>query len=250
MGEPDSDARYSPAPMRRILALALLLLAAVALAACGSDSGGSTQADIPSGGAPATTTTAAPAPSDSSQGCKQVASAPKPKPDGGQKKPSQPLDDSKTWTLKFETSCGDFTVTLDLKSAPNASASMVSLANAGFFKNTVFHRIVPDFVIQGGDPTGTGQGGPGYSTVDKPPEDASYTKGVVAMAKAPNEAPGTAGSQFYVVTGADAGLPPDYAVIGKVTEGEDVVDRIGQLGGPDEQPTQVVELYDVKAAGS
>jgi peptidyl-prolyl cis-trans isomerase B (cyclophilin B) len=236
--------------MRR-LALAPVLIAAFALGACGSDSGGSTQADIPSGGeAPTTATTATPAPSDSSQGCKQIAAAPKAKPDGGQKKPSQPLDDSKTWTLKFETSCGDFTVTLDLGSAPNASASMVSLANAGFFKNTIFHRIVPDFVIQGGDPTGTGQGGPGYSTVDKPPKDASYTKGVVAMAKTPSEAPGTAGSQFYVVTGADAGLPPDYAVIGKVTDGEDVVDRIGQLGGPDEQPTQVVELYDVKAAGS
>jgi cyclophilin family peptidyl-prolyl cis-trans isomerase len=70
------------------------------------------------------------------------------------------------------------------------------------------------------------------------------------MAKTQSEAPGTAGSQFYVVTGADAGLPPDYAVIGKVTEGQDVVDRIGQLGGPDERPTQVVVLYDVKAAGS
>jgi cyclophilin family peptidyl-prolyl cis-trans isomerase len=236
--------------MRRSLAVTLLLLA-TALTACGSSDDGSTQADIPSGGAAQSTTTAPePAPSDSAQGCKQIAQAPKPKADGGQKKPSQPLDASKTWTLTFATSCGDFTVTLDLKTAPNASASMVSLANAGFFKGTIFHRIVPDFVIQGGDPTGTGQGGPGYSTVDKPPADATYTKGVVAMAKTQTEAPGTAGSQFYVVTGADAGLPPDYAVIGKVTKGQDVVDRIGKLGGADEQPTQVVELYDVKAAGA
>ena len=236
--------------MRRSLLPILLLLAAV-LAACGSNSGGSTEADIPSGGAPTTATTTTPAPaSSSSAACKQIAKAPKPKPDGGQKKPAKPLDASKTWTLKFETSCGDFTVTLDLKSAPNASASMVSLANAGFFEDTIFHRIVPDFVIQGGDPTGTGQGGPGYSTVDKPPKDASYTKGVVAMAKAPNEAPGTAGSQFYVVTGADAGLPPDYAIIGKVTAGADVVDRIGKLGDANEQPTQIVELYDVKASSS
>src|SRR3954466_12347608 len=234
--------------MRRSLAVTLLLLA-TALPACGPSDDSSTQADIPSGGtatSPAPETTAAP----SSGGCKTIDQPPAAKKDGGQKKPTEPLDDSKTWTLTFMTSCGDFTVTLDLKSAPNASASMVSLANAGFFKDTIFHRIVPDFVIQGGDPTGTGQGGPGYSTVDKPPKDASYTKGVVAMAKTPSEAPGTAGSQFYVVTGADAGLPPDYAVIGKVTDGEDVVDRIGQLGGPDEQPTQVVELYDVKAAGS
>jgi cyclophilin family peptidyl-prolyl cis-trans isomerase len=236
--------------MRRSLAVTLLLLA-TALTACGSSDDGSTQADIPSGGGPATTAAPATTPSDTPSGdCKTIDQPPAAKPDGGQKKPSEPLDDSKTWTLTFMTNCGDFTVTLDPKAAPNASASMVSLANAGFFKGTVFHRIVPDFVIQGGDPTGTGQGGPGYSTVDKPPADASYTKGVVAMAKAPNEPAGTAGSQFYVVTGADAGLPPDYAVIGKVTKGQDVVDRIGALGGADEQPTQVVELYDVKAAGS
>jgi peptidyl-prolyl cis-trans isomerase B (cyclophilin B) len=237
--------------MRRSLALVLLLLTAGLLAGCGSNSGGSTQADIPSGGEATTAASTPPAPANDPAGkCKQIAEAPKPKPDGGQEKPSQPLDAQKTWTLKFQTSCGDFTVTLDLKSAPNASASMVSLANAGFFKGTIFHRIVPDFVIQGGDPTGTGQGGPGYSTVDKPPKDASYTKGVVAMAKSPSDAPGTAGSQFYVVTGADAGLPPDYAIIGKVTGGQNVVDLIGSLGGANEQPTQVVELYGVKASSS
>jgi peptidyl-prolyl cis-trans isomerase B (cyclophilin B) len=235
--------------MRRSLAVTLLLLA-TALTACGSSDDGSTQADIPAGGGD---TTSAPAstPDDSTGGgCKTVDQRPAAKPDGGQEKPTEPLDDSKTWTLTFQTSCGNFVVTLDLDSAPNASASMVSLAKAGFFRGTVFHRIVPDFVIQGGDPTGSGEGGPGYSTVDKPPAGTSYTKGVVAMAKTQVEAPGTAGSQFYVVTGADAGLPPDYAVIGKVTEGEDVVDRIGALGGADEKPTQIVELYDVNAAGS
>jgi cyclophilin family peptidyl-prolyl cis-trans isomerase len=236
--------------MKRLLALAAPVLAAVSLAACGSS--GTKTADIPSGGTtqPASTAAAAPAPAASASGCKQIASAPAPKPDGGAKKPKQALDSSKTWTLEFQTSCGNFTVTLDLKTAPNASASMVSLAKAGFFKNTIFHRIVPGFVIQGGDPTGAGNGGPGYSTVDKPPADAKYTHGVVAMAKAPTEPDGTAQSQFYVVTGADSGLPPQYAVIGKVTKGLDVVDRIGKLGDADEQPTQVVELYNVKAAGS
>jgi peptidyl-prolyl cis-trans isomerase B (cyclophilin B) len=234
--------RYSAAPMRRLLPIVILL--ATALSACGS-SGGTKTADIPSGNG-----TPAPAaqPQASASGCKRIASAPPAKPDGGAKKPTQPLDASKAWTLDFKTSCGDFTVALDLKQGSRASASMVALARSGFFKNTIFHRIVPGFVIQGGDPTGKGTGGPGYSTVDPPPKSARYTKGVVAMAKTQNEAPGTAGSQFYVVTGADAGLPPDYAVLGKVTKGIATVDRIGALGDQNEQPTQVVVLYDVLAA--
>jgi cyclophilin family peptidyl-prolyl cis-trans isomerase len=236
--------------MRRRPTIALVLLAAT-LGACGSNGSGGKTADIPSGGAGTTSTAAAqPSPPASASGCKQIAKAPSPKPDGGAKKPTQALAASKTWTLQFKTSCGDFTVKLDLKSAPHASTSMVSLARAGFFKNTIFHRIVPGFVIQGGDPTASGNGGPGYSTVDKPPKGARYTKGVVAMAKTPAEKPGTAGSQFYVVTGADAGLPPDYALIGKVVKGLATVERIGKLGDANEQPTQTVELYDVTASGS
>jgi cyclophilin family peptidyl-prolyl cis-trans isomerase len=234
--------------MKRLLALALLVFTAAALTACGSS--GTKTADIPSGGDTQPASAATPKPAISSGPCKQIAKAPAPKPDGGAQKPTKPLDSSKKWALVFQTSCGNFTVALDLKSAPNASASMVSLAKAGFFKATIFHRIVPGFVIQGGDPTGSGTGGPGYSTVDKPPASVKYTHGVVAMAKTGSEAPGTAGSQFYVVTGADAGLPPDYAVIGKVTKGLDIVDEIGKLGDSSEKPTQVVELYDVKATSS
>jgi peptidyl-prolyl cis-trans isomerase B (cyclophilin B) len=87
-------------------------------------------------------------------------------------------------------------------------------------------------VIQGGDPTAGGSGGPGYSTTDDVPADAAYGAGVVAMAKAGNEPAGTAGSQFFVVTGGDAGLTPDYALLGKVTKGMDVVQAIGELGDP------------------
>jgi cyclophilin family peptidyl-prolyl cis-trans isomerase len=228
--------------MRRLLPTAAVLV--VAISGCGS-SGKSTTADIPAAGG---TQTSAAAPA-TAKGCRQIANAPKPRKPGNEKKPSKPLDTSKTWTLDFKTSCGDFTVTLDLKRGPNASASMVSLADAGFFRSTIFHRIAPGFVIQGGDPTASGTGGPGYSTVDKPPKDAQYTKGVVAMAKAPNEPAGTAGSQFYVVTGADSGLPPDYAVLGKVTKGMATVDRIGALGDQSEKPTQTVVVYDVVAAG-
>ena len=93
------------------------------------------------------------------------------------------------------------------KITPATSASLVSLANAGFYDETIFHRIVPGFVIQGGDPTQTGSGGPGYQTVDVPASDAAYTKGVVAMAKTSTEAPGTSGSQFFVVSGDDVALP-------------------------------------------
>jgi peptidyl-prolyl cis-trans isomerase B (cyclophilin B) len=224
--------------MRRLLPTIALL--AVTISACGSSKSSST-ADIPATGS----TTPTPAAAPSAKGCQRIAAAPNPRNPGKQKKPSKPLDSKKTWTLAFKTSCGSFTVRLDLKRGPNASASMVSLARAGYFRNTIFHRIVPDFVIQGGDPTARGTGGPGYSTADKPPANTRYTKGVVAMAKTPTEPSGTAGSQFYVVTGADAGLPPQYAVLGRVTKGMATVDRIGALGSQSEKPTQTIVVYDV-----
>jgi len=219
-----------------------VLLAAV-VAGCGG--GGTKTSEIPGGGSaastPATSTQATATPA----GCTKVAK-PAPKKTGGQKKPKAPLASGKTYKLTVDTNCGSFTMQLDLKTAPNASASMVSLAKSGFFDQTIFHRIVPGFVIQGGDPTGTGQGGPGYKTVDKPPKSAKYTLGVVAMAKTGSEKPGTAGSQFFVVTGGNASLPADYAVLGKIVSGLDVVKRIGQLGDQSEQPTFDVVIKDVK----
>jgi peptidyl-prolyl cis-trans isomerase B (cyclophilin B) len=153
------------------------------------------------------------------------------------------LDPSKSYTVTLKTNQGTFAFSLDVKDSPNTTASFASLVEKGFFDGTIFHRIVPGFVIQGGDPTGTGTGGPGYSTVDVPPSDAAYTKGVVAMAKAGSEPPGTAGSQFFVVTADDAQLPPDYVLLGKVTSGLEVVEKIGMLGDPaTEQPTKRVEI--------
>ena len=145
----------------------------------------------------------------------------------------------------IQTNCGSFTIELDPKTAPKTAASLVSLAESGFYDGTTFHRVVPGFVIQGGDPTGTGGGGPGYKTVDAPPSDAAYTKGVVAMAKAENEAPGTSGSQFFVVTGPDIGLPADYAVVGKVTDGMVTVDAIEALGTGDGPPSMPVVMERV-----
>lgn len=171
--------------------------------------------------------------------------APEAREQGSGEAPTEELDSSKTYTLEVDTSCGSFTVTLDPELAPKTTASLVALANAGYFDATIFHRVVPGFVIQGGDPTQTGAGGPGYSTIDVPPSGAAYTKGVVAMAKSGVEAPGTAGSQFFIVTGTDAGLPPDYAIVGEVTEGMDTVLRIDALGVGDGPPSQTVVVDTV-----
>ena len=152
------------------------------------------------------------------------------------------LDASKSYEVTLKTSEGSFSFSLDVKDSPNTTASFAALVKKEFFDGLTFHRIVPDFVIQGGDPNGDGSGGPGYTTVDVPPSDTRYTKGVVAMAKGGNEPPGTSGSQFFVVTGNDAKLPPDYALLGKVTKGLDVVEKIGQLGDANEQPTKKIVI--------
>jgi peptidyl-prolyl cis-trans isomerase B (cyclophilin B) len=168
---------------------------------------------------------------DQQGGCRQVAQ-PAPGPEGGAERPSGRLDPDATYVVTLSTSCGEIAIRLDQRTSPKTAASFASLARTGFYDGTVFHRIVPGFVIQGGDPTGTGTGGPGYTTRDVPPRNATYLKGTVAMAKSPVEPPGTAGSQFFIVTGPDAGLTPDYAVLGKVVKGQAVVDEIGQLGDP------------------
>jgi peptidyl-prolyl cis-trans isomerase B (cyclophilin B) len=213
---------------------AVLSLVLLVFAGCGggdddSDSGSTTTAS----GA----TTAA--------GCREV-DPPEPKQEGGGTKETE-LPSGKKPELVVETNCGNFTIELDEKASPKTVASVAGLAEQGFYDETTFHRIIPGFVIQGGDPTATGTGGPGYATVDTPAETTQYTKAVVAMAKTPTEAPGTSGSQFFIVTGADAGLPPEYAVIGKVTEGLDVVEKIGKLGdAATEEPTEVVVISKMR----
>jgi peptidyl-prolyl cis-trans isomerase B (cyclophilin B) len=145
-------------------------------------------------------------------------------------KPSVQLDPAKTYVATLETNCGAFEITLDAKRAPLTGGSFKYLADHKFYDDTLIHRIVPQFVFQGGDPQGTGEGGPGYSVVEKPPGTLKYTTGVVAMAKTAQESPGTSGSQFFVVTGDDAlTLPPEYALLGKITGGEGSVQRIGEI---------------------
>jgi cyclophilin family peptidyl-prolyl cis-trans isomerase len=217
--------------MRR---LALLLLLA-ALAGCG---GGEDAAD--------TEPAAAGAPNPD---CRAV-DQPEAREPGTFEAPTTILDADAEVSARVVTSCGEFTISLAPESAPNAVSSFIELAERDYFDGTFFHRIVPGFVIQGGDPTGTGTGGPGYTTVDTPAQSTTYTRGVVAMAKTAAEAAGTAGSQFFVVTGDEIGLPPDYAVIGEVTEGLDTVELIGELGDPStELPTQPVVIDDVVITG-
>lgn len=162
----------------------------------------------------------------------------------------QPLDRDARPRIRFVTTHGSFTVEIDGSRAPCNGDSLVDLAKRGFFDNTRFHRIVPGFIIQGGDPTATGNGGAGYTTLDAPPPDTQYTKGVVAMAKSSFEPPGTGGSQFFIVTADNANLPPDYAVIGKIVEGMSVVDKIGKLGNRrTEAPTQRIVIKRTVVSG-
>jgi cyclophilin family peptidyl-prolyl cis-trans isomerase len=224
--------------MRAALLLVLLALG-LAAAGCGGDDDGDGDEPAAEATTSAATTTAA------ADGACATVDQPAPRADGGATAPEDQLDANTTYRLVIETNCGSFTITLDQTSAPETTASLVSLAREGFFDGTTFHRVVPGFVIQGGDPTGTGTGGPGYQTVDPPPQDTAYTRGVVAMAKAGAEPPGTSGSQFFVVTGPDAGLPPDYAVVGTVTAGMDTVAAIDGLGVGDGPPSMPVVLEKV-----
>ena len=224
--------------MRRPPTTVAALLAVGLLAGCGGGKAATTSTVAGTSTAAAQATTGA-AP-QAARGCTTVPMPPlaaRTEP-----KPTTKLDPGKTYVVTFVTNCGSFAFRLDQAESPNASASFVSLVQHGYFTKTIFHRIVPGFVIQGGDPTGTGTGGPGYTTVDRPPATAVYTLGVVAMAKTAQQPRGTAGSQFFVVTVPNAGLPPDYAIIGKVTSGVAVVLRIGRLGNQLQQPTQVVEI--------
>jgi peptidyl-prolyl cis-trans isomerase B (cyclophilin B) len=195
----------------RAAPLVALLLSAGLIAACGGgdDDGESEAAQVP-------------------PGCEQV-EAPAPK-DVELKRPKGLEPPPGGTTATVDTSCGSFEI--ELATGTKTSASFAYLVEQGVYDGTAFHRIVPDFVIQGGDPLGDGTGGPGYFVDEPPPADTEYTRGTVAMAKSQVEPPGRSGSQFFVVVGADAGLPADYAVLGKVSAGFGTVQRIAQAGDP------------------
>lgn len=177
----------------------------------------------------------------SASGCTKV-EQPKPREES-LPKPKMTTKKGEKVTAVVETNCGTFDIALATTEAPTIANSFAYLAEEGFYDELTFHRIVPEFVIQGGDPTGTGGGGPGYEVVEAPPKNLKYTIGTVAMAKTSTAPSGASGSQFYVVSGPQGEtLPPEYALVGKVDKGLDVVERIGELGNAEEKPTQPVVI--------
>ena len=136
-------------------------------------------------------------------------------------KPELTIDTNKTYHVTLKTTEGDIVIELDAKNTPITANNFVYLAENNFYDNTIFHRVIEGFMIQGGDPTGTGTGSPGYRFDDEP-VNGEYTRGTVAMA---NSGPDTNGSQFFIMH-ADYPLPKNYVIFGRVSEGMDVVDKI------------------------
>ena len=168
------------------------------------------------------------------------------------KPPAMSIDTKKTYLWTLQTSCGTIEVSLDPATAPNTVNSIVYLTQQGLYNSNRFHRIAQNFVIQGGDPSGNGTGGPGYTTVDKPPKNAKYPVGTVAMAKGTSDPAGTAGSQFFIVTSdsAQQALAPggvgQYAIVGHVVKGMTVVNKIAAIpivgGAADGAPSQKIYI--------
>ncbi|HVB18772.1 MAG TPA: peptidylprolyl isomerase [Acidimicrobiales bacterium] len=157
--------------------------------------------------------------------------------------PPMIIDPAKTYAATMVTSKGTLEIALDPLAAPETVNSFVFLARWHYYDGVVFHRIIPGFVLQGGDPTGTGAGGPGYRFKDELPKPGRYELGSLAMA---NAGPHTNGSQFFVISGPDGvGLPPLYALFGKVVKGLDVVQVINDLGSPSGKPREDVVIESV-----
>jgi cyclophilin family peptidyl-prolyl cis-trans isomerase len=209
--------------------LALALTCLVALTACGKKEVEPTA--IPASGAPATAELSACWTADQQAGGSagyQQWSAP----------PTMVIDPTKQYAATVETSKGTFTIELRPQEAPVTVNNFVCLARAGFYDGTVFHRVEPTFVIQGGDPTATGRGDAGYDFADEPVA-RPYQTGSVAMA---NSGPNTNGSQFFVVLEGGAGiLEPLYNHFGQVTAGQDVVEAIGRTD-PSVEPVTIQRI--------
>jgi len=149
------------------------------------------------------------------------------------KAPAMTINKAKTYYAHFVTTAGDFVVKLDAKSAPITTNNFVFLVDHGFYKCVIFHRVIPGFVIQGGDPTGLGTGGPGYTIADELPKLGAPTYPLYSLAMANTGQPHTGGSQFFIVTGVNGeALPASYSLFGQVVSGQSVVKLIDSEGNP------------------
>ena len=175
---------------------------------------------------------------------------PCPNPDGSSPKqqrfdgpPPMCIDPGRRYSAEMVTSKGTMTIALDPVAAPLTVNNFVFLARYHYYEGIVFHRLIPGFVLQGGDPTGTGSGGPGYRFADELPARGRYELGSLAMA---NAGPDTNGSQFFVISGPQGiRLPPQYSLFGKVVVGLDVVSTIDALGSGSGKPKQTVTIESV-----
>ena len=157
--------------------------------------------------------------------------------------PPMIIDVSKSYSARMVTSHGTMEFLLHAASAPETVYSFVFLARWHYYDGIVLHRIIPGFVLQGGDPTATGAGGPGYRFNDELPKPGRYELGSLAMA---NAGPNTNGSQFFIISGPDGmRLPPLYSLFGKAIKGLDVVTAIDQLGSPSGKPRETVTIESV-----
>ncbi len=157
------------------------------------------------------------------------------------------IDPSKTYTATLDTSSGDITLELFASEAPLTVNNFVNLARDGFYEGGQFHRVIKDFMIQGGCPLGTGTGGPGYRFQDEP-VTRKYVRGTLAMA---NAGPNTNGSQFFIVHGGEAPLPPNYTIFGILTDGGEVLDTLANSpvgrsrGGEPSEPTERLAINNI-----
>jgi len=237
--------------IRRLLTLSTAV--AVIAAACSSTPApSSTTQDVPD---PTTATTVplAAVPSDYSGYLQQPAACGAEQPTlATDMKFEEPEDVSVVdpTTVILRTSCGDIEILLNQAGAPESVNSFVFLAQSGYFDGTVSHRIVPGFMMQAGDPTATGLGGPGYAIPDEYPDEPDYRRGVVAMA---NAGPGATGSQFFILFGDAPWLPASFTIIGEVTDGFETLDLIEQIplgSGPnsaDQDPSTPLESLFIES---
>lgn len=221
--------------MRRFTLLATA--AVLTLSACGS--GGSTTNP---GSAPEVTATGTQPASGGLDSC-PAAGSPTDRTTSFDAAPQLCIDPERTYTADVKTDAGDVRIELLADKAPNTVNNFVVLSRMNYYNGVTFHRVIPGFMIQGGDPEGTGMGGPGYTFEDELPQAGEYQVGSLAMA---NAGPNTNGSQFFIVTGdAGVGLPPQYSLFGKVTSGMDVVQKIEADGSDSGQPTKVHTIESV-----